>query len=76
MKICPKCKEYQEGKFCKECGERLVEKIRCVGKNDDESDCGELLEPTDNFCNECGQEVIKNKGEITNYILAQPFLSK
>lgn len=61
MLICPRCEaEYENGKFCPDCGEQLQRKIEDgVCPN-----CGASYEGSRKFCSECGSPLDKSALDI------------
>ncbi|XP_060586365.1 E3 ubiquitin-protein ligase rnf213-alpha-like [Ruditapes philippinarum] len=56
------CGNEGDGKFCEECGSKMVEKkmntvVICIGKLDDDSACRAELVPYQKFCKNCGTKV-------------------
>ena len=49
--FCPICKQEFSGKFCPECGTKLIEKVVMVCPN-----CN--IEGEGKFCQECGAELV------------------
>ena len=49
---CPECKQEYEGKFCPECGTKLIERVVKICPN-----CG--VEREGKFCPECGTKLVE-----------------
>ena len=49
---CPNCDKDVSGKFCSDCGAKRPERRVC-------SNCGNVLQPANKFCPECGTPVEK-----------------
>ncbi|KAH3728281.1 hypothetical protein DPMN_054235 [Dreissena polymorpha] len=59
---CPKCGIEGDGKFCQECGTKLVVKAKvvlCPGKDDDGIPCNAEISSDQKFCKNCGHPVDK-----------------
>ena len=57
---CPKCGIEGDGKFCQECGTKLIVKanvVLCPGKDEDGISCNAELSSDQKFCKNCGTPV-------------------
>ena len=57
---CPKCGIEGDGKFCQECGTKLIVKAKvvlCPGKDEDGISCNAELSSDQKFCKNCGTPV-------------------